>query len=307
MTTETQHQDGGGVATATDTLTVTDNRTGKQYEIPIEDNTIRATELRNDQDERRRLRADDLRPGVHGYRVLPLRDHVHRRRAGHPRVPRLSDRAARRAARATSRSRTCSIHGELPDGSSSTSGRTRSRSTRSCTRTSRASCRASATTRTRWGCCSRRSVRSRPSTPRRPRSRTRRSRYIQVIRLLGEDADAGRLLLPAQPGQAVRLSRQRPVVRGQLPRDDLQDDRAQVRARPAARARARRPLHPSRRPRAELLDERRSQRRLIAGRSVLGGRRRCRRAVRAAPRRRQRGGVADAPADRDDRQHPGLH
>ncbi|MFZ0044077.1 MAG: citrate synthase, partial [Solirubrobacteraceae bacterium] len=35
------------VATSGDTLTVTDNRTGKQYEIPIEDNTIRATELRN--------------------------------------------------------------------------------------------------------------------------------------------------------------------------------------------------------------------------------------------------------------------
>ncbi|HTU94667.1 MAG TPA: citrate/2-methylcitrate synthase, partial [Solirubrobacteraceae bacterium] len=47
MTTETQQgTDGGGVATSADTLTVTDNRTGKQYEIPIDDNTIRATELR---------------------------------------------------------------------------------------------------------------------------------------------------------------------------------------------------------------------------------------------------------------------
>src|SRR6201996_3302878 len=47
MSTETQHStDGGGVATSGDTLTVTDNRTGKQYEIPIEDNTIRATALR---------------------------------------------------------------------------------------------------------------------------------------------------------------------------------------------------------------------------------------------------------------------
>jgi citrate synthase len=47
MSTETQQStDGGLVATSADTLTVTDNRTGKQYEIPIEDNTIRATELR---------------------------------------------------------------------------------------------------------------------------------------------------------------------------------------------------------------------------------------------------------------------
>src|SRR5205823_9539202 len=47
MTTETQQQDGAGVASGNDTLTITDNRTGKQYEVPIEDETIRATELRN--------------------------------------------------------------------------------------------------------------------------------------------------------------------------------------------------------------------------------------------------------------------
>ena len=47
MTTEQRDQDGGGgVATAADTLTVTDNRTGKTYEIPIEDGTIRAIDLR---------------------------------------------------------------------------------------------------------------------------------------------------------------------------------------------------------------------------------------------------------------------
>jgi citrate synthase len=46
MTTETQQTDGGGVATGRETLTITDNRTGKQYEVPIEDETIRATELR---------------------------------------------------------------------------------------------------------------------------------------------------------------------------------------------------------------------------------------------------------------------
>jgi citrate synthase len=47
MTTETrQPADGAGVQTSRDSLTVTDNRTGTQYEIPIEDGTIRATELR---------------------------------------------------------------------------------------------------------------------------------------------------------------------------------------------------------------------------------------------------------------------
>ncbi len=47
MTTETKQQDDADVGASSDTLTVVDNRTGKQYEIPIEDNTIRATELRN--------------------------------------------------------------------------------------------------------------------------------------------------------------------------------------------------------------------------------------------------------------------
>jgi citrate synthase len=46
MSTETQASNGGGVATGSNSLTVTDNRTGKQYEIPIDDETIRATELR---------------------------------------------------------------------------------------------------------------------------------------------------------------------------------------------------------------------------------------------------------------------
>src|ERR1035441_9598409 len=46
MTTEAQQQDGAGVATSNETLTITDNRTGKSYELPIEDGTIRATELR---------------------------------------------------------------------------------------------------------------------------------------------------------------------------------------------------------------------------------------------------------------------
>jgi citrate synthase len=46
MTTETKQTDGAGGTTANQSLTVTDNRTGKQYEIPIEDETIRATELR---------------------------------------------------------------------------------------------------------------------------------------------------------------------------------------------------------------------------------------------------------------------
>ena len=35
MGTEEQTADGGGVATASDTLTITDNRTGRTYEVTM--------------------------------------------------------------------------------------------------------------------------------------------------------------------------------------------------------------------------------------------------------------------------------
>src|SRR3712207_5043598 len=47
MATEEQIGNGGGVASAAETLTITDNRTGRTYEVPIEDGTIRATSLRD--------------------------------------------------------------------------------------------------------------------------------------------------------------------------------------------------------------------------------------------------------------------
>jgi citrate synthase len=43
---ETQSDDGGGVATAQDTLSVTDNRTGEKYEIEISNGTVKAMDFR---------------------------------------------------------------------------------------------------------------------------------------------------------------------------------------------------------------------------------------------------------------------
>ena len=44
---QTQGADaGGGVATAQDSLTVTDNRTGETYEVPIVDGTVKAMDFR---------------------------------------------------------------------------------------------------------------------------------------------------------------------------------------------------------------------------------------------------------------------
>src|SRR5579863_7426462 len=46
MTTETSQTPGDAAVSGAETLTITDNRTGQTYEVPIQDETIRATELR---------------------------------------------------------------------------------------------------------------------------------------------------------------------------------------------------------------------------------------------------------------------
>src|ERR1700733_12019727 len=43
---QSQAEDGAAVAEAHESLSITDNRTGRTYQVPIEDGTIRATELR---------------------------------------------------------------------------------------------------------------------------------------------------------------------------------------------------------------------------------------------------------------------
>jgi citrate synthase len=60
LTTETQKKNGADVSTSNETLSITDNRTGKQYELPIQDGTIRATELRN-------IKVDDEDFGLMAY------------------------------------------------------------------------------------------------------------------------------------------------------------------------------------------------------------------------------------------------
>ena len=187
MSTETQPGSAGtAMRAAKETLTVTDNRTGQDLRAADHRRHHAGDGTAPDQGLRRGLRADGLRPGLHEHRLLPQRDHLHRRRQGHPPAPRLPDRAAVRA-----------LHipgGRLPADPrraarrrpSSTSGSTRSRSTRSCTRTSRTSCRGSATTPIRWACSWPRSARSRPSIPKPTGSTMSDVRAIQIIRLLAK-------------------------------------------------------------------------------------------------------------------------
>ena len=168
--------------------------------------------------------------------------------------------------------------------------------TRCSTRTSRSSSRGSATTRTRWACSSARSARSRPSIPTPRTSSTPESRRLQMIRLIAKVPGIAAYAYRHNIGRPYVLPGQRAELLRQFPQHAVQDDRAALQAAPGARTRARRALHPARRPRAELQHERDAQHRQLARRSVLGAGRRRGGPLRPAPRRRQRGGAADARA-----------
>ena len=107
-----------------------------------------------------------------------------------------------------------------------------------------------------------------------------------------QDPDPGRVRLPALPGPALRLSRQRPLLLRQLPADDVQGGGA-LQGEPRPREGPRGALHPARRPRAELLHLGHAGRGQLGRGPLLGHRRRHRRPLRArstgAPTRRSCG------------------
>ena len=237
---------------------------------------------------------------------LPQRDHLDRRRQGRALVPRHPDRAALRAehlprGRLPARLRRAADRGparRLDPRHHAPHLRPREHQ--------EVRARASATTRTRWGCCSHPSARSRPSIPDAKHIKDPEERYMATIRMIAK--------MPTLAAFAYRHNLGLPYV---YPDNDLdypgnflsmmfKMTELKYEPGPAAGAGARRALDPARRPRAELLDQRGPRRRLVAGGPVLGGRGRRRGALRAAPRRRQRGGAEDARPDRHRREHPRL-
>ena len=138
---------------AKDTLTITDNRTGKTYEVPIEKGTVKAMDLRQDQEPDRRLRPHDVRPGLHQHR-RPARaaitfidgDKGILNYRGYP-IEQLAEHSTYLEAAYLL------LNGELPtQAAARRAGSTTSRTTRWCTRTSRTCWTGSATTRTPWAC-----------------------------------------------------------------------------------------------------------------------------------------------------------
>ena len=151
------------------------------------------------------------------------------------------------------------------------------------------------------------SARSRRSIPTPTRSRTRTIRYLQSIRLIAK--------MPTLAAFAFRHNMGQPYV---YPDNDLRYPgnflgmlykMTELKYQPDPRLERALDilfiLHADHEQNCSTNAVR--SRRLLAGRPLLGRRRRRRRALRAAARRRQRGRAADAAADRHQGEHPRLH
>ena len=71
---------GTPAGTRRDSLTITDNRTGKQYEIPVKNDTIRPIDLRQIKVNESDFGMMSYDPVVLEHRVLHQQDHLYRRR-----------------------------------------------------------------------------------------------------------------------------------------------------------------------------------------------------------------------------------
>ena len=236
MSTDT-HSDGdnGGVATSGDTLTVTDNRTGQSYEIPIQDNTIRATELRkiktSDDDFglmtydpaymatascRSSITFIDGEKGILEYRGYPIEQLAEK--SSFLEVAYLLVKGALPSAdQLAGWEHEITIHTFVHE------------NIKEFMQGFRYDAHPMGMLLAATGALS---TFYPEANAIKDTTRARPAGHPPA----GQDADPGRVLLPPQPGDALRLSRQRPELPGQLPLHDLQGGRAEVPARPAAGA-----------------------------------------------------------------------
>ena len=295
-------------AMAKDTLTITDNRTGKTYEVPIEDGCIRTADLRQIKVDDAGLRPDGLRPGVPQHRQLP------ERRSPSSTATRASSSTAATPSsswprsRATSRSPTCCMNGELPSKKQldefihlvthHTYVHENIKTFMDGFRYDAHPMSMLASTVAALSAFypEAKNIKDAPEPPHPDDPPDR------------EDADHRRLQLTATRW-ACRTSTRTTTLRyvGNFLAMIKKIGTEHLQGEPGPRARARRALHPPRRPRAELQHHRDPPGGLLAGGSVLGGRRGHRRALRPAPRRRQRGRAAHAPRDRPRLEGPRVH
>ena len=284
-----------------DTLTITDNRTGKQYEISIQDGTIRAADLRQI-----KVTADEF--GMMTYDPAFMNTAACRSRItfidgdkgillyrGYP-IDQLAEHSD------FLETSYLLLFGELPTrrGARGLDARDQ-RAHRCCTENLRKFVEGFRYDAHPMGMFL--SVMGTLSTfyPDAKNISDPQLRRLQMVRMIAKVPGIAAYGLPPHHRPAVRPAGHRSELYRQLPQHAVQDDGGPLQAAPRPRARARRAVHPARRPRAELQHGDDAQYRQLARRSVFGAGRRRRGALRPAARRRQRGGAADARQDRSAR------
>ena len=191
-------------------MSVTDERTGKTYELEITDGTIKAPDLRQ-------IKVSDDDFGLMAYDPAFLNTASCRSaitwidgdkgELWHRRNP---DRAALRAETYLEVAYLLIYRGAADAGRARAVDPRHHSSTPSFTRTSRSSSRASGTTLTRWACCSRPWARFRPSIPDAKHIDDREERYMATIRMIAK--------MPTLAAFAYRHNRGLPYV---YPDNDL--------------------------------------------------------------------------------------
>ena len=209
----------GRKSTVAESITITDNRTGESVEVPIVNGGVDATSWQK------------LLPGIWFYDPAMMTTAVTEssiteldgdagilRYRGYP-IEQLAEHSTYLEVDLPPPPRRAAQQGAARRVDATTSPTTPS-STRTC---ASGSWRASTTTPTPWACSSRPSPRCRPSTPTPRRSTTRRSGMRQIIRLIAKMPTLAACAYRFSVGHAVRLPRQLPRLRLELPVDDVED------------------------------------------------------------------------------------
>ena len=212
-----------------------------------------------DQGLRGRLRHDGLRPGLHQHGLLPLGDHLHRRRRRDPRSTAASRSSSSASTRTYLEVAYLLIFGELPTQPQLerwvydvTHHTFVHEDIKKMNEGFRHDAHPMGMLLASVGALS-------TFYPDASNIDDPEERYMAAIRLIAKIPTLAAFAYRHSLGLPLRLSRQRARLLRELPLDAVQDGE-QLRARPAAGQGARRALHPPRRPRAELLDQRRSAR-----------------------------------------------